>query len=437
MMNYNIERGQFRLTSAQPRGSWWEFYRVPCPICNSVGNCMIHVSQEKVACTRVESKWVYGKNSSNPSHIHYLNGKKKYQLPKIQPVQTNMKKSNEELDVFNRALIEFLPLEQHHHTHLINERKMTKEQIAIRQYRSFLKQQIVLENGTYTTVWEKLFVQLGNQDCWRGIPGFHEMNKGQLSLRLLAGFPGIMIPFRNQYNQIVGWQVRVDEVKNTVNVKSGPNGLRAEIVQQPNKVKLTLNEDCIFEDEIELGKDVELQFQGHKIILKIHKGQKYLWVSSANKHQGTGAGGSEQPLPVHVAVPTPQLKYWNSGTLHKAKSVWITEGPLKADLISDLIQERFDPLELEEVGTTVIAIPGVNAWRIAMPVLKDMDVQNIYLAFDADLVENEKVRAALIAFATELKKEGYNVTIVAWNPTQGKGLDESMQNGYTPVFQRL
>ncbi|MGW5964836.1 hypothetical protein ACWFML_19460, partial [Bacillus altitudinis] len=97
-MNYNIQKGQFRLTTAHPRGSWWEFYRVPCPICNGIGNCMLHVSQEKVACTRVESKWVYGKNSSNPSYIHYLNGKKQYQLPEVDVVKGHSKRSKEELD---------------------------------------------------------------------------------------------------------------------------------------------------------------------------------------------------------------------------------------------------------------------------------------------------------------------------------------------------
>ena len=71
-----------------------------------------------------------------------------------------------------------------------------------------------------------------------GNTGFYEMKKGQTSLRLMAGFR-IMIPFRNQYNQIVGWQVRVDEVKNSVHVKSGPTGIQAELVQQPNVVKIT------------------------------------------------------------------------------------------------------------------------------------------------------------------------------------------------------
>lgn len=74
-MNYNIQKGQFRLTSAYPRGSWWEFYRIPCSVCYDTGNCMLHVSQDKVACTRVESKWIYGKNTGNPSYIHYIKGK--------------------------------------------------------------------------------------------------------------------------------------------------------------------------------------------------------------------------------------------------------------------------------------------------------------------------------------------------------------------------
>ncbi|OUB35774.1 hypothetical protein BK739_00075 [Bacillus thuringiensis serovar pirenaica] len=108
-----------------------------------------------------------------------------------------------------------------------------------------------------------------------------------------------------------------------------------------------------------------------------------------------------------------------------------------SDLIADLIPERFNKEEISEIGTTVLAIPGVNAWRIAMPVLKDMGIENVYLAFDADLVENQKVRKALIDFATELKRVGYNVVIAAWNPTQGKGLDDAMQASFKPVFRTI
>lgn len=82
-----------------------------------------------------------------------------------------------------------------------------------------------------------------------------------------------MIPFRNQYNQIVGWQVRVDEVKNSVHVKSGPTGIQAELVQQPNVVKITKNEDCIYEGKLEIGKNKELLIDGEKVVVKIHKGQ--------------------------------------------------------------------------------------------------------------------------------------------------------------------
>lgn len=57
-----------------------------------------------------------------------------------------------------------MPLEEKHHIHLLQDRKMTEEEVQVRQYRSFLKQQIVLEDdNTYTTIWEKLFKQIGKK----------------------------------------------------------------------------------------------------------------------------------------------------------------------------------------------------------------------------------------------------------------------------------
>ena len=51
------------------------------------------------------------------------------------------------------------------------------------------------------------------------------------------------------------------------------------------------------------------------------------------------------------------MKHWKSGTLHKTKSVMITEGPMKADLIADLLPQRLNKEEIAKVGTTVLAIP--------------------------------------------------------------------------------
>lgn len=39
--------------------------------------------------------------------------------------------------MFNRKLMDFIRLQEHHHTHLLRDRKMTEEQIQVRQYRSF------------------------------------------------------------------------------------------------------------------------------------------------------------------------------------------------------------------------------------------------------------------------------------------------------------
>lgn len=37
-------------------------------------------------------------------------------------------------------------------------------------------------------------------------------------------------------------------------------------------------------------------------------------------------------MPVHVAIPSWELKNWQIGTIHKVETVWVTEGALKADI---------------------------------------------------------------------------------------------------------
>ncbi|MCM3245657.1 hypothetical protein M3598_23215 [Cytobacillus oceanisediminis] len=48
--------------------------------------------------------------------------------------------------------------------------------------------------------------------------------------------------------------------------------------------------------------------------------------SSAKKPEGTGSGN---PAPIHVAVPTSKLKEWKEGVSLKARTEWLSEGPLK------------------------------------------------------------------------------------------------------------
>lgn len=52
--------------------------------------------------------------------------------------------------------------------------------------------------------------------------------------------------------------------------------------------------------------------------------------------------------------------------------MWLGEGALKGDIAVDLMANLYDPLEIDQIGDTFISLPGVGAWRLAIPVLKEM-----------------------------------------------------------------
>lgn len=106
-----------------------------------------------------------------------------------------------------------------------------------------------------------------------GIPGFFCKD----GLWQLRHYPGILIPVRDEYRRIQGFQVRIDD------------------------------------DLVRRGYD------------------KYLWFSSAEKDEGTSSGS-----PSHIAIPNGykvrggrlvNLKHPDRGC-----KTWLTEGPLKADI---------------------------------------------------------------------------------------------------------
>lgn len=89
-----------------------------------------------------------------------------------------------------------------------------------------------------------------------------------------------------------------------------------------------------------------------------YDGRKYIWLSSVNFHMGVSSGS-----PVHLAGEA------------GAKTVFITEGPLKGDL-SHAIS-----------GRTFGCVPGANQYANLVPFLKDMKAQGtefVYEAYDMD-----------------------------------------------------
>jgi hypothetical protein len=101
----------------------------------------------------------------------------------------------------------------------------------------------------------------------------------------------------------------------------------------------------------------------------------------------------------------------------------LTEGELKGDIATVLS------------GLLTLSIPGVALWRKVLPVLEGLRPQQVLLAFDADWRTNPHVAQALGHTALALVKAGYEVQVEDWELSRGKGIDDLLAAGYTPVRQ--
>ena len=129
---------------------------------------------------------------------------------------------------------------------------------------------------------------------------------------------------------------------------------------------------------------------------------------SSTKYGGPGPGAPVH-VPHHIGLSLEVIR--------------VTEGELKADVATVL------------TGILTLAIPGVPAWRAAIPVLQQGQPRTIRLAFDADWRINPVVARALAAAAMALTTQGWSVLVEVWDPAQGKGIDDVVAAGHRPVLQ--
>lgn len=133
---------------------------------------------------------------------------------------------------------------------------------------------------------------------------------------------------------------------------------------------------------------------------------KYMWLSSANKE-----GGASAAIHAHVVHGS---KY--------ARTVWLTEGPLKADVSAPKLQ------------SVIVAVPGVNALRPSLiEELKSRGCRKVVLAFDSDAKTNPRVREAMQRALTMLDDAGIEVQVATW-PQEYKGLDDLLLAGKKPYL---
>ncbi|WP_051405143.1 DUF3854 domain-containing protein [Bacillus cihuensis] len=385
---------------------------------------MINEAGDRVVCIRRNSDIQF--SVKFPSWIHYLTeqSKRNVSVPSDGNfIQGNKKANPNQLDRVYSTLLDCIDISSAHYEHLTSStRKMSQKEIDIRGYKSFPEKpwNAVKEISNYL-----------DPSLLAGIPGFFENKYGWS----ISGRQGILIPYRNHLNQIVGFQTRIDNPLNDVEINPGSiSGLQARVKTQPNLVEILIRGVAVEEVELELGESYGVYSESGAGFVKLVKGQRYFWLSSANKENGTGAG---DPLPVHVAVPSTELDNWEKGCLLNSRSVWLTEGALKADIAVEHITRVYNSEELKDVGSTFIATAGVNSWRSVIPVLKAMKVEHVNIAFDMDAMENPQVAFYLRELATYLRKEGYSANIAMWNPSDGKGIDDCVVNLRAPILKKL
>lgn len=152
-----------------------------------------------------------------------------------------------------------------------------------------------------------------------------------------------------------------------------------------------------------------LDGDGHIQALKVRRrhpvdGQpRYLSLSGGKNHdQNAGAH-------CHVSLGNPST----------STTVRVTEGELKADIASALSQ------------LPTISVPGINQWRLAIPVLKRLGAKHVLVSYDALEFQDENKPTAreAVAFARELLTQGFEVEIETWHPEDGKGIDDVIANG--------
>lgn len=131
---------------------------------------------------------------------------------------------------------------------------------------------------------------------------------------------------------------------------------------------------------------------------------KYLWLSSAKKEKGCSSG-----VPLH---------FFKSKFVEETNIAYLTEGALKADIISELFFN---------VGG--VAISGINSHQPQKLIEKLLaefpNLSQINLAFDMDWNEKVEVRNWLLKLLDALQEKTLKVFVVTWDREKGKGLDDA------------
>ncbi len=154
-------------------------------------------------------------------------------------------------------------------------------------------------------------------------------------------------------------------------------------------------------------RDQEGRIQGLQVRVADHEAQggRYRWLSSNGK-----PGGASSGVPLHVARPFGGVRQ---------QSLWVTEGPLKADVSAHFL------------GAIVLGVAGVGNWHDVPKFVQSLSEPGVspqvVVAYDADLGDNPQVAESRKALVSALIAAHAVVSVAVWPKGQGKGIDDVLK----------
>ncbi|MDC0764259.1 CHC2 zinc finger domain-containing protein [Brevibacillus sp. AG] len=314
-----------------------------------------------------------------------------------------------------RSLIDKLSLKKEHINHLRFERRMTIDVIGLRQYRSYPERPYVIAgeiNQEFTTL--------------EGVPGFYESVRqdGSGTYWNMSGINGILIPVRNEYGIVQGFQLRVESPKLHPIIEAvNDHPLHAEI-SDTQILTVHYKKKLIYSGKVQDSSKIPITIAGQLVgNVRVKKRNKYIWLSSTEKRKG-----SKVVPTYHVAYPPNGMP---DGSTIDCSVVDITEGPLKGDIMS------------EYTGRPAVCFPGLSQWYLAVEGAMKLKPKKVILSIDGDAIrtihnkdtdeEKEEAGEVVRSLIREFAAEGVSIDLALWDITRSsKGIDDLYISGMKP-----
>lgn len=182
---------------------------------------------------------------------------------------------------------------------------------------------------------------------------------------------------------------------------------------------------------------------GQIVRLRVSTGRtdpKYTWFSTTPNIEfeedlaKMRKGGASSGAPMNIVAPYQVLQTWEPGTEIREY--------FRADLVVCTEGEHKSYISTNKLKKLLIGIPGAGNYKEVIPTLKRWGTKKLAIAIDMDALfaedkesgKNEYVFDHLTDFAKQaLEEEGIEVVLWVWDPNQGKGLDDLLLAGRTPI----